>query len=92
MSLALRLGRTLEELGDTMTAAEFSLWLEFYREHPWDGEWLQTGIICATIANYAGKTRAENVPPSTPKDYMPPWGDQEVVEEPDPVEYFSRWS
>jgi len=95
MSLALRLGRTLEELGDTMSAYEFSLWLEFYTEYPWDGEWLRTGLVCSTIANYAGKERVESAPAAMPFDYMPPWerdgAEQSTPEaEPDPLLFFQR--
>lgn len=88
MTLALRLGRTLEELGRTMTALEWSMWLELYEEHPWDGDWLHTGIICAMIANYAGKIlpEGEKVYPS---EFMPPW--KKVVEEPDPLVFFAQF-
>jgi len=35
MMLALRLGRTLDELGRTMCSAEFDLWIELYKENRW---------------------------------------------------------
>lgn len=35
MIIARSLGRTLDELGRTMTAEEFGLWKEAYREAPW---------------------------------------------------------
>lgn len=88
MTLALRLGRTLEELGRTMTAMEWSLWLELYEQYPWDGDWLQTGIISAMIANYAGKILPEGEK-VLPSEFMPPWN--KVVEEPDPLEFFAQF-
>ncbi len=93
MSLALRLGRTLEELGRTMTSAEYSLWEEFHVEQPWDGEWIQTGLICSSIANYAGKTRSDKAPPAAATDYMPPWkkAADDVIEDPDPEEHFKQF-
>lgn len=33
--IARSLGRTLEELGRTMSAQEFGLWVEAYRATPW---------------------------------------------------------
>jgi len=101
MRLALRLGRTLEELGRTMSAAEFALWLELYREEPWDDsrDDLRAGIIAATVANYAGKVRKEGVQPATPLDFMPFVADAgdaepdeiETDEEPDPLQHFSQY-
>lgn len=81
MSLALRFGRTLDELGSTMSSAEFSLWLQFYEENPWDGEWLRTGMVCSTIANYAGKQRIETADADSPFNYMPPWKKDETTVE-----------
>lgn len=98
MELALRLGRTLDELGSTMSALEFELWCEFRNVSPWDsmrGD-LQTGIVCATIANYSGMQRAQDAPPAKPSDYMPYLRayDSEstadvALNEPDPVAYFT---
>ncbi|EIZ2463202.1 DUF4035 domain-containing protein, partial [Cronobacter sakazakii] len=34
MTLALRLGRTLHELKQTMTASELRMWIEFDRQNP----------------------------------------------------------
>lgn len=34
MALALRMGRTLSELRETLSASEFQLWAEFDRESP----------------------------------------------------------
>lgn len=73
MALALRLGRTLHELCETMSAKEFSLWLQFHQDSPIDdsrGD-MQAGIIAAQIVNYAGKIRADTIPPARPIDFMP---------------------
>lgn len=98
MELALRLGRTLDELGSTMSALEFELWCEYRNVSPWDsmrGD-LQAGIVCATIANYAGMQRAEDAPAAKPSNYMPFLqaydSDKTAVvtsNEPDPVAYFT---
>lgn len=89
----MRLGRTLGELGETMSSAEFSLWLALYKRAPWDETRadINAGIIAATIANYAGKMRGESVPPASPADYMPFIEKPTVVEqEPDPLEFFAK--
>lgn len=97
MRLALRLGRTLGELCETMSSEEFSLWLLMYQEEPWDDSRadLNTGIIASTIANYAGKMRKENAEPARPIDFMP-FVKFEVVEdvveeEPDPLKHFAKF-
>lgn len=99
MKLALRLGRTLEELGASMSSEEFSLWMALYEEDPWDetrGD-LQAGIIAATIANYAGMRRADGEPPAEAIDYMPFLSAKRKGEtgsaedELDPVKYFSQF-
>jgi hypothetical protein len=92
MGLALRLGRTLAELGETMTSEEFDLWLELHRSNgPWDdtrGD-VHAGIIAATIANYAGMSRKQGAPLASPFDFMPFAKRQDEEEsEPDPVAYF----
>lgn len=94
MMLALKLGRTLEELGRTMTSHEFSLWVELYLENQW-GEMFayeRAGIIASTVANYAGMMRPKSAEPARPSDFMPmkPKGAEQEEVEPDPVEYFKR--
>lgn len=96
MKLALRLGRTLEELGRTMSAQEFGLWLELYQQDPFDETRsdLQIGIIAATIANYAGKVRSDQVPPATPLDFMPCQSANAAPaaeDEPDPIAHFKQF-
>lgn len=101
MRLALRLGRTLGELGESMSSEEFNLWLTLYEEEPWDESRadFRAGIISATIANWAGMVRRENAPEAVPADYMPfmgllgePEQAPEQDREPDPLEHFSQFT
>jgi hypothetical protein len=94
MMLALRMGRTLGELGATMSSAEFSLWCELYERDEWGQKQieeladLRNGITCATIANYAGKVRKEGAGEARPSDFMPFLKPPET-KEPDPVSFFT---
>ena len=94
MMLALKLGRTLEELGAQMTSREFSLWKELYKRNQW-GElfaYERAGIVASTVANYAGMTRSKGAEPAKPSDFMPyvPEGHKDEAEvEPDPVDFFT---
>ena len=71
--LALAMGRTLSELRATLSYAEFQEWCGYYKIEPWgeDRADLRAGIIASTIANYAGKLRAEGADPALPADFMP---------------------
>lgn len=94
MMLALRMGRTLAELGATMSAQEFALWQALYLENHWGELYAdqRAGIIASTIANYAGMQRAKGAAPARPSDFMPykPKGyDDDVEVEADPLEYFT---
>lgn len=88
----MRLGRTLAELGATMSSAEFSMWLHLYNSDPWDEHIdLGFGQVAQVVANYAGKTRTDELPPARASDYMPlPRPPEVLVVEPDPVEFFGR--
>lgn len=94
MMLALRMGRTLKELCQGMSSAEFSLWAEMYRLDEWGQKPTQeradyrAGLICATVANYAGMRRPEHAGQASPQDYMP-FYKQPEPEEPDPVVFFT---
>jgi hypothetical protein len=94
MMLALRMGRTLGELGATMSSAEFSLWCELYERDEWGQKQIneladfRTGLQCATIANYAGKVRKPGAGDAKPSDFMP-FMDAPEQEEPDPVSFFT---
>jgi hypothetical protein len=99
MMLALKLGRTLEELGRSMSSYEFSLWCALYDIDQW-GELRadeRAGIISSTIANWAGMMRSKESEPLVPRDFMPhlprsPEAEAEAEAEPDPVEFFSAVS
>lgn len=95
MKLALAMGRTLKELREVMDAQEFGLWAALYEIDPWDHERtdVQTGIIAATIANYAGKMRKKGIKPALPADFMPFLQQQQQEEEYDtidPLDYFKN--
>jgi hypothetical protein len=91
MMLALRLGRTLDELRSSMSSQEFSLWTALYRDDQW-GEArddMRAGVVASTIANYAGKMRSEHAEPAQPSDFMPSLAKPEEAVEPDPVAFFT---
>jgi hypothetical protein len=92
MRLALRMGRTLRELCESMSSAEFSLWIEAYKDDQWGGkdDDFRAAVVASTVANFAGKQLANNAT-TTPQDFMPIYGDQqeEVQSEPDPLAYFT---
>lgn len=68
MRLCLALGRTLAELGRSMSAAEFGEWVAYDRVEgvPWP--WLQSGINAATVANSVPRKGGKTFRPS---DFMP---------------------
>ncbi len=71
--LALAMGRTLQELREALSYAEFQEWCLYYQVEPWGDERadLRAGIVASTIANYAGRQRADGTDPALPVDYMP---------------------
>jgi len=71
--LALAMGRTLQELRAVLSYAEFQEWCLYYQIEPWGDERadLRAGIVASTIANYAGRQRADGADPALPVDYMP---------------------
>lgn len=74
MSLALRMGRTLHELRQTITASELKMWIEFDRISPigdWRTDAQAAQIAVATLNSQGGKF---NIP-----DVMLKWGEQEDV-------------
>lgn len=76
MSLALRLGRTLQEMRETLTASELKMWIEFDRISPigdWRGDVHAAQISVATLNAQGGKF--------TIPDVMLKWGEQEEVAE-----------
>lgn len=72
MSLALRMGRTLHELRQTITASELKMWIEFDRISPigdWRTDAQAAQIAVATLNSQGGKF--------TIPDVMLKWGEQE---------------
>lgn len=70
MRLALRLGRSLEELLATVSSQELTLWRAFDRMEP-IGDWrhdLGYGVIASTIAN---ANRSKDHKGYAPLDFMP---------------------
>lgn len=74
MSLALRMGRTLHELRQTITASELKMWIEFDRISPigdWRTDAQAAQIAVATLNSQGGKF---NIP-----EVMLKWGEQDDV-------------
>ena len=63
--LALKLGKTVKELGDSLDVKEFAEWVAFWTCEPWGDDWRQTGSICCTTALVNGNKF------SKPEDFMP---------------------
>lgn len=77
-----------------MSSAEFSLWIEAYRDDQWGDVWhdWRAGMIASTVANFAGKTLAKGMRGTTAKDFMPQIvkdEEENTVCEPDPFAFFS---
>ncbi len=79
MALALRMGRTLSELQQTMTAGEFMMWMEYDRISPIGdirGD-IQAAQISAAVFNSQGAK-------TTLSDVMLRWQADEQQEQRDP--------
>lgn len=89
--LALKMGRTLDELYASMSSREFSLWVEMYRDDQWGEarEDLRAGLIAATVANYAGKVRTDSNALGAEAFFPGLVKEVEVQEEPDPIAFFT---
>jgi hypothetical protein len=64
------LGRTVEELLDTMSGEEFMGWCAFYHLEPWGYEaanW-RMAVVAATTANYSNRKLKK---PLKPSDFLP---------------------
>lgn len=83
--LALKLGRTVNELQRSMTSAEFGEWIAFYSLEPFGDrvDDLRTGIVSSVIANV---NRGPNVPAFAPIDFVPWAQDQAKPSGPPPAE------
>ncbi|MDF7657637.1 DUF4035 domain-containing protein [Erwiniaceae bacterium L1_54_6] len=83
MSLALRLGRTLHELRETLTASELKMWLAFDRLSPigdWRGD-VQAAQISTALLNAQGAKASIS-------EMVLKWGQAEEEEE---ISGFEEW-
>jgi hypothetical protein len=80
------LGRTLGELGATMSSQEFSVWMDEYAREPWGDNRadLHAAMLGATIANHAGKMRKQ---PAKLTEFLLDFRRTEEKES-DPAEFF----
>ena len=72
MLLARTLGRTVQELGETMSAQEFGIWQAEYNRQPW-GDFrtdLAGGMVASVMANVNRDPKAKPTPYSA-IDFMP---------------------
>lgn len=84
MTLALRLGRTLAEISEEMTASELRLWLAYNRKSPIGdarGDVQTASLVSAVINSQGGKLSLN--------DALLQWGEpEENAHAPDPLESF----
>ncbi|WP_455852688.1 phage tail assembly protein T [Pantoea endophytica] len=83
MTLALRLGRTLHELRETLTASELKMWIAFDRQSPigdWRGDVQSAQIATAIFNSQGGK--------ATINEMLLQWGQAEEEEE---ISGFEKW-
>lgn len=83
MSLALRLGKTLKQLGEEMTASELKLWLAYNRKSPISdarGDIQTASMVAAVINAQGGKISLD--------DALLKWSPDEVKEDISPLETF----
>jgi len=83
MTLALRLGRTLHELKQTLTASELRLWIEYDRENPISdrrGDIQAAQVATAVLNSQGAKVKMEDV--------LLQWREPEPVQENNGLEGF----
>lgn len=75
--LALKMGRTVAELQDAMSSAEFGEWIAYYSIEPFGERMddLRAGVVSATIANV---NRGKDTQPYKPLDFVP-WAQEPEV-------------
>ena len=83
MSLALRLGRTVHELTQTLTASELKMWIEFDRLSPIGDR--RSDIQAALVASSVYRSQGGK---ATLEDMLLRWGQQQEVDEGASVEDF----
>ncbi|ADU71557.1 DUF4035 domain-containing protein [Pantoea sp. At-9b] len=83
MSLALRLGRTLHELRETLTASELKMWLAFDRISPigdWRGDIQAAQVVTAVLNSQGAK--------ASMSEMVLKWG---VTEEEEEISGLEEW-
>ena len=83
MTLALRLGRTLHELKQTLTASELRMWIEYDRENPISdrrGDIQAAQVATAVLNSQGAKVKMEDV--------LLQWREPKPVEESNGLESF----
>lgn len=83
MTLALRLGRTLDELRQTLTVSELRMWIEYDRVNPISdrrGDIQAAQVATAVLNSQGAKVKMEDV--------LLQWREPEPVEESDGLEGF----
>lgn len=91
--LARTMGRTLEELGETMSSAEFGdHWLDWVYA-PWGDRRadIHAALVCKTVADYAGKTLKEGHETKLEHFLLDFDRDEKLVEEMDPNTFFGSF-
>ena len=89
--LARTLGRTVQELGETMAAQEFGYWQAEYQREPW-GDFrtdLAGGMVASVVANVNRDVKAKPVPYSA-VDFMPFTRAPEPVDTESPTDFFNN--
>ncbi|MEI2264238.1 phage tail assembly protein T [Erwinia sp. CGal63] len=83
MTLALRLGRTLHELKETLTASELRMWIEYDRVNPISdrrGDIQSAQVVTAVLNSQGAKVKMEDV--------LLQWREPDPVEESGGLENF----
>lgn len=88
--LARTLGRTLHELGQTMSSSEFADHWQDYVLSPWGEkrDEIHAALISQTIANYAGKVRKD---PAELSEFSLRFGPEEPQKEVDPATFLEQF-
>ncbi len=67
------MGKTVRQLLAEIDSAELTEWMAYAQLEPFGSKIdnFRSGMICATVANYAGKVRGDKAPAAMPDDFMP---------------------
>lgn len=89
--LARTLGRTLDELAESMSLSEFLDHWQDFNQDPWGDKRAdaRTALLCQTVVKWAGKTLKEGV--DIPLKHFLLTFEPVEAEEPDPIAYFKQF-